>query len=129
MCASAMRRYESDLRVHPPVRADQKVFTSYTSGRVIWLDCTTCGRAVPRIRNEHNGPCMALRTCPTCEQPAALVAFSLRDNASKPGRKSECGAACLNGQRSCDCRCLGRCHGAGRCSCGTARKSKEIGHG
>lgn len=26
-----------------------------------------------------------------------------------------CSSACLNGQRTCDCRCAGRCHGRGVC--------------
>lgn len=122
MCT--MRRFEKDLEVHPPVRADQRVFISYRSGRTIWLDCPDCGRNVPTIRDEQR-KCWASRMCPTCSRPAFLVAFELRDNPNKPGRKSECSAACLNGQRSCDCRCLGRCHGAGRCSCGAAKKTER----
>jgi hypothetical protein len=31
--------------------------------------------------------------------------------------RTRCGAACLAGRVSCDCRCNGRCHGAGRCRC------------
>lgn len=30
---------------------------------------------------------------------------------------SACGGRCTSGKRSCDCKCGGRCHGAGRCYC------------
>lgn len=32
-------------------------------------------------------------------------------------RLSECDARCLNGRKKCNCKCRGRCHGAGVCSC------------
>lgn len=33
------------------------------------------------------------------------------------GSPEECNAACLNGRKTCNCRCLGLCHGAGSCAC------------
>ncbi len=30
---------------------------------------------------------------------------------------SACGGKCTSGKRSCDCKCGGRCHGAGKCYC------------
>lgn len=30
---------------------------------------------------------------------------------------SECDARCLGGKKNCNCRCMGRCHGAGVCHC------------
>ncbi len=35
------------------------------------------------------------------------------------GEAPRCGGACINGKTSCDCRCNGRCHGAGQCFCDT----------
>lgn len=33
---------------------------------------------------------------------------------------SACGPKCLAGRTSCDCKCAGRCHGQGFCSCPVA---------
>lgn len=35
-------------------------------------------------------------------------------------RQGKCGGHCLNGKRSCDCQCRGRCHGRGSCQCRAA---------
>ena len=40
-------------------------------------------------------------------------------DAAVRGEGHKCGSACLNGKRTCGCRCGGMCHGAGKCICGT----------
>ncbi len=57
--------------------------------------------------------------CPKCAKVGVIVAIEIRKPAPGKGR-SECSAACLNGKRSCDCRCFGKCHGAGTCKCEVA---------
>ena len=51
----------------------------------------------------------------------ALVPLKLRVIKMRPptaSSKGRCGSACTNGKTSCDCPCMGRCHGAGKCYCG-----------
>ena len=98
----------------------------------IWIDCPACGTAKagdfldfdverdaagrPLLRD---GKYRKTLPCPTCKAPVRFRAITIRSR--KPGRPApRCGGACLNGKRSCDCQCNGRCHGASECRCETA---------
>jgi hypothetical protein len=56
--------------------------------------------------------------CSSCGGSATLVTIRLKARYGRPAPK--CGGACLNGKTNCDCRCGGRCHGAGVCRCDVA---------
>lgn len=102
-----------------------------------YLDCGTCG---PQGFPRHNGqgvqfdnakiaadtPCAIARRCvwylcPTCG--ISLCSHAVREIAiPKPVARGfvepgECDNRCLNGKRSCGCRCGGLCHGMGTCYC------------
>jgi hypothetical protein len=78
-------------------------------------------------------------TCPGCrkiarvwvrDRPTDVAEHKRRaiDVATGPrARRGKCGGACLNGKRSCDCQCRGRCHGAGTCQCGVPSKQLALG--
>ena len=75
----------------------------------------------PRIasiaQRQLRDPVMVKIECPICAKPGTLVLIKLR--APAPGNaRSRCGGSCLSGKISCDCQCMGRCHGAGTCKCG-----------
>jgi hypothetical protein len=56
---------------------------------------------------------------PATNTPALLYPLrrvKLRQDRST-SNPEQCGGACLNGKRSCNCQCKGQCHGAGRCGC------------
>lgn len=57
------------------------------------------------------------RECASCHSVSPKMAY-IATRTARGGRKTECGAACLGGKVSCDCRCNGRCHGADNCLCG-----------
>jgi hypothetical protein len=62
---------------------------------------------------------MRTMICTPCRDGnVKTIATSVRkieiDN-TKPKSGRPCGAICTSGKRSCDCRCNGRCHGAGKC--------------
>lgn len=50
------------------------------------------------------------------------------DSTSRPTGTGKCNGVCLNGKRSCDCKCRGRCHGAGKCYCGTAQLCATVNY-
>lgn len=58
----------------------------------------------------------ALARCATCGTPATFATITVRVRFAGQAAP-RCGGACLAGKRSCDCRCNGRCHGAGVCRC------------
>jgi len=60
----------------------------------------------------------SIRVCAACRKPITGLLVSINTRNSRKGTKTECGAACLAGKVSCDCRCNGRCHGADKCYCG-----------
>ena len=64
--------------------------------------------------------------CAECRVPVTARMIHIETRKSRGGRKTECGAACLNGKRVCDCRCNGRCHGAERCYCGTVPEPEGV---
>jgi hypothetical protein len=99
----------------------------YRSGNYLWHECQTCGRNKPRTGYLNaQGQIQAIPThvavadhrCPICGVDGVLIGIKIR-NPVKGKPRTVCGGPCLNGQRSCDCRCYGRCHGAGTCQCGT----------
>jgi hypothetical protein len=59
-----------------------------------------------------------ITTCRACR--TTFVAPTVRNVKIRRGPVSSrgCDGACLNGKTSCNCRCKGRCHGAGECHCG-----------
>lgn len=89
---------------------------SEASARRLWATCPKHGRVVPKHDRLKS---LAWPVCSICEAHAPMIAIDIRKPA--PGKaRSVCGGACLSGQRSCDCQCSGRCHGAGKCYCGRA---------
>lgn len=38
----------------------------------------------------------------------------------------KCDERCLRGKRICNCKCMGRCHGAGFCSCGLPSTDRRV---
>ena len=93
------------------------------SGKRVWHECTDCGRNKPDITNPFHGPVMVKIECPICAKPGILVLIKLRAPALGNAR-SRCGGSCLSGKISCDCQCMGRCHGAGTCKCGDPPRVK-----
>lgn len=99
------------------------------TGRYIYADCPTCGDGFDPtpVRGDLTVVCTGERgtperaffiNCPMCGGPAKLRFIARRKPRVAGG--SRCNAACLNGKRSCDCRCGGRCHGATVCQCDKA---------
>lgn len=103
-----------------------------------FVDCPNCG---PAQLGRHNGSAVYCVTTPDCRMiPLWGQKFVYDENAkfsrvenvriSKPriidvklsGERSTraCSNVCTSGKRSCDCRCFGKCHGAGRCLGGHA---------
>jgi hypothetical protein len=75
-------------------------------GTVAWL-CRECAE-VKRVRPD--GQPSFVKVVVTNVRSIQLV------NRNGYGAQPKaCGGACTSGKRSCDCRCGGRCHGAGRC--------------
>lgn len=118
------------------VRVDGVVI-SQLSGRAMWLDCAEHGAQPPAVwafcfagvaRFDHATVAVTAPAtvgakwsgmCPECGALSPVRYIMLR----KPGtgiKRKACGAHCLNGSKSCDCACRGRCHGAGECKCGVA---------
>jgi len=59
-----------------------------------------------------------ITTCRHCN--TTFVAASIRTITLRNGATSTrgCDGSCIHGKTSCNCRCQGRCHGAGACYCG-----------
>lgn len=53
-------------------------------------------------------------------QNATVRTISLVDPLRQQDNTRPCTGHCTSGKRSCDCRCMGKCHGAGRCLGGHA---------
>ena len=99
----------------------------YRSGNYLWHSCGTCGRNRPKtgylnaqgqIQILPTQVAVADHRCPICGVAGVLIGIKIR-NPVKGKPRTLCGAPCLNGARSCDCKCYGRCHGSGACQCGT----------
>ena len=111
-----------------------------------YIDCLTCGKGqldvdgrqtIPfqicetgQVRVGSGMPSRRYRTCPnhgtawtTVQSEVQAVkdakhygpARFIEAKSTKSGRR--CSAVCTNGKIQCDCRCEGRCHGAGSCLC------------
>jgi hypothetical protein len=88
---------------------------------------TACCRMSPNreaytstiLRGEHAGETFESHrpVCSACHEAYPKM-VQIKTRSTRGGGKSECGGACLNGKTSCDCKCNGRCHGAGDCQCG-----------
>lgn len=74
----------------------------------------------PEGSDEARGLCSTILRgyafCSGCTQPTKLR--KVRVPKSSSTKLHGCDGRCLNGKHSCECRCGGRCHGAGVCSCG-----------
>jgi len=92
-----------------------------------YSDCPTCNSSqavdaspfladVTKFSRRYTGA-GHITTCKVCR--TTWVASSLRNVILRKGPVStrECDGACLNGKTSCNCKCNGRCHGAGNCYC------------
>lgn len=90
--------------------------TSYTE--CCRSEIVTGEEEVPGIFwNEGKTVTVSYRACASCGARSPRRVY-VTTRKTRSGGKSECGGACLNGKTSCDCKCNGRCHGAGRCQCG-----------
>ena len=67
------------------------------------------------VAGDAYGAPVKMLLCPACWSWAPFRQIAMRGRGAS-GRP--CGGACTSGKRSCDCRCEGLCHGAGRCRCG-----------
>jgi len=117
-----------------PTRAAGSWVRHAAAAELFGMDWTTYIRRTgqlgyeDRIRPEDN---VRALTCPGCAavvrvwvngRPLACgtLQHNRRPIETKTGpaaRRGKCSAVCLNGKRSCDCRCNGKCHGAGVCRC------------
>ena len=111
--------------------------TILVNGHTYWITCDTHG-----LLSLPVAPIYRVARCPECERAAPVrihqepykLAYKVYDpplaeyrvrtiqvgRKAHAGRGHECDGRCLNGKKSCDCRCQGRCHGQGSCSCGGA---------
>lgn len=101
-------------------RADQLAFidcprcerSTRASGVTKYLaDAGAFSRRYAGLGGGHIADCQECRTTvlvPTYRQVAVRLSFS---------RTRGCDGVCTSGKQSCDCRCAGRCHGAGKCYC------------
>lgn len=107
------------------------------NGHTYWLDCPTHGllslTVAPLYRVAQCPACAAVAPCRIVEKPYGLcykvfdpplpeyrVRIVSVGRKAQHGRGHQCDGRCLSGKRHCDCKCEGRCHGAGVCSCVTA---------
>ena len=132
--AAGPQNVTSEWRV--PTHAGNSWTRHPVAAAAMHMDWTTYTRAAAPLGYEDTiDPQIATRvlTCPGCGE---IVRVELRGRMvstpvgtahkrraieivvgrSKVGR---CNGLCLNGKRSCDCRCRGACHGRGQCGCGT----------
>lgn len=100
-----------------------------------WVDCPTHG-----AMNLPQAMMGSSAYCPACAAVAPtrwrgtpgtatyyqvfdppLVALKIRSirlgHQATRGGGHQCDGRCLSGKRNCDCKCQGRCHGQGVCSC------------
>ena len=108
----------------------------YREEKSLWVLCPKDGKVSPQtemVRNfdlegEPFGGEMMLRPspslfwakllCSVCGQLAPKQEYRLTKSKRDSGR---CDARCLEATGDeCSCRCLGKCHGGGECSCGVA---------
>lgn len=95
-----------------------------------YADCTTHGEAQRmRFCSDRRFRCMpCLESCPLKEWPFKYVKPVQSDTVRQikvadpftTTNAKPCNGHCTSGKRSCDCRCNGRCHGAGKCLGGHA---------
>ena len=88
-----------------------------------FVECENHGRAralVTTFRNRSVTPgflaprkrTASMFVCEFCNELAPAITIKLRGNGSK---RDECTVQCLEGKKSCDCKCGGFCHGLGTC--------------
>lgn len=96
-------------------------------GDAIWVRCPKCGPQLPEtawyedlgsfapvthsdVASNHEGPF----SCSVCGQDAPIRYAVIPKNG---GKHTKCNRRCLDGKLICNCRCRGRCHGEGECTC------------
>jgi hypothetical protein len=82
-------------------------------GEKWYFTCDTCGIVEAAFN--------ALE-CPRCKDKLTkrrLIEVYSNEGAvdDEEEAKAKCMSVCVNGSRTCNCRCQGRCHGAGKCYC------------
>ena len=81
-------------------------------------DCPVHGVAVELRSGGWDSRTGAHYYCYQCGPHHAVTNARRLDVPTRPrDRTTECDSRCLNGKVRCDCRCGGRCHGAGECLC------------
>ena len=108
----------------------------HPSGWAYWIDCPTHGSLT--LRQAAIGQ---TAYCPACAatwptawrgvlgtssahqvwdppMPTHRVRSIKCGDRARRGTGHQCDGRCLSGKRHCDCKCKGRCHGQGVCSCG-----------
>lgn len=94
-----------DCAVHG--EAISEIFESTTDeGQRAWM-CNICSK---QSRVRADGMPSFVKTVVSNVRKIRLVNRNGFNETAKP-----CNGKCTSGKTSCDCRCGGRCHGAGRC--------------
>jgi len=121
--AVAARRETSALAYARAAHALTYVLTG--TGYYLWADCPTCGRSKPHLTAQgfvevasQQGARILSAPCGAC---LSVVPIIYVRNGHTRGAQGRCITACLEGRKTCDCKCNGRCHGAGVCSCEEAQ--------
>lgn len=92
-----------DCPIHGEALSD--VFRNHLDdGTIAWL-CGICAKE-PRVRPD--GQPSYVKVVVTNVRSITVVDRGM-------GTDKPCNGKCTSGKSSCDCRCGGRCHGAGRC--------------
>jgi hypothetical protein len=90
-----------------------------------YIECPNCegpqGVHQACGHTEYRGQRGFLFGCKGCNQFVVIQKGQFRriDIRTRSLRLTDqCNGVCLNGKKTCDCKCRGRCHGAGKCFCG-----------
>src|SRR5437764_12671834 len=88
-----------------------------------WINCPNCDgpqqvHQACGYTRDYKGQQGYLFGCKGCNQFVVIQRGQFRQITSKVHvTGTECRGVCINGKHSCDCKCRGRCHGAGTCYC------------
>ncbi len=78
----------------------------------VWIDCPTHGsHEESNARNVYGRDAFCF-DCKAITAKARVITLTRGQNAGK----EECDNRCLNGKRSCRCKCRGACHGLATCN-------------
>lgn len=129
------------VTVHPSGIVYRPVGYTGEKVRVFWARCPICGPQPPTTellayrsermlemshRRQGEG---TVGCCSVClgDAPIREVVVPLRvlQDATGSTWRGPCNRRCTEGRATCSCRCVGRCHGEGRCYCGEHEGGKE----